>query len=184
MSTKISSGLSNSSSYYLRLFYSNNRDISKSSKRADFSHVELAYEDSLALKKASHKLNSYDYSSDSNEDNIINTVAAYVDVYNNALESSADSDDLKRYTKQLKRLSSDYTDELKDIGVSINSDGSMEVNETLLKAAGTDKIKKVFDKDVGYTKSLRSITAHMRTAAYNNIYSDITGNGTKINITL
>ena len=77
MSTKISSGISNSSSFYLRNFYSNNRDASKSSKRNDFSHVELAYEDSLALKKASSKLNNHKYS-DTKEDedtdeNTINT---------------------------------------------------------------------------------------------------------------
>lgn len=190
MSTKISSGISNSSSFYLRNFYSNNRDASKSSKRNDFSHVELAYEDSLALKKASSKLNNHKYSDtkedENTDENTINTIKAYVDVYNNALDSSngSDSATMERYAKQLKKLSSKYSDELKDIGITIGSDGKMEVNDNLIKAAGNEKIKMVFGKDVGYTKSIRSITSRMNTAAYNELYSSVTGNGSKINISL
>ena len=91
---------------------------------------------------------------------------------------------MERYAKQLKKLSSKYSDELKDIGITIGSDGKMEVNDNLIKAAGNEKIKKVFGKDVGYTKSIRSITSRMNTAAYNELYSSVTGNGTKINISL
>lgn len=184
--TKVSTGLSNPSAYYLRTFYSNNRDASKSSKRNDFSHVQLAYEDSLALGKASHRLDSYEYTEDENEENIASTIEAYIDTYNNALDSAKDSDShaMTRYSRQLKSLSSRYEDELSDIGVTINSDGKMKVNKNLLKSANIEDVKKVFGDDAGYTKKLRTITKHMSTAAYNEMFAATTGKGLSVNITL
>lgn len=182
----ISSGVSNSADFYLRDFYSNNRDVRKTNKRSDFSHVELVYEDSLALKNASKKLNKYTYSEDENKENTENTVKAFVDTYNNALTSTnkLNSDTMKKYANQLQRLSSKYKDELKDIGISIEANGTMKINDTLLKAASSDKIEKVFGKDIGYTKSIRSLTNRMNNAAFNEIYAEATGNGTNINISL
>ena len=193
MSTKISSGISYSTNYYLRDFYSNNRDAFKSTKRNDFSRMELVYEDSLALKKASHKLinrrdsyNNDTSTSDNKEtdENTINTIKAYVDVYNNAIDSSKDSDKMKRYAKQLKKLSSQYAEELEDIGITTESDGKLKINDNLLKTAGSEKVDKVFGKDIGYTKKIRMITRNMNNAAFDDLYSSITGNGTKINLSL
>lgn len=191
MSTKISSGISYSTNYYLRDFYSNNRDAFKSTKRNDFSHMELVYEDSLALKKASHKLinrrDSYNNDTSDNketDENTINTIKAYVDVYNNAIDSSKDSDKMKRYAKQLKKLSSQYAEELEDIGITTEADGKLKINDNLLKTAGSEKVDKVFGKDIGYTKKIRMITRNMNNAAFDDLYSSITGNGTKINLSL
>ena len=193
MSTKISSGISYSTNYYLRDFYSNNRDAFKSTKRNDFSRMELVYEDSLALKKASHKLinrrdsyNNDTSTSDNKEtdENTINTIKAYVDVYNNAIDSSKDSDKMKRYAKQLKKLSSQYAEELEDIGITTESDGKLKINDNLLKTAGSEKVDKVFGKDIGYTKKIRMITRNMNNAAFDDLYSSITGNGTKIYLSL
>lgn len=51
MSTRISSATNLSATYFMRNFYSNNRDAMKSSKRKEYSITELAYDDSTALQK-------------------------------------------------------------------------------------------------------------------------------------
>lgn len=52
MSTRVSSATNLSATYFMRNFYSNNRDAMKSSKRKEYSIIELAYDDSTALHRA------------------------------------------------------------------------------------------------------------------------------------
>ena len=116
MSTRVSSATNLSATYFMRNFYSNNRDAMKSSKRKEYSITELAYDDSTALHRAAKKLKNYKYSDDENTDNIRGTVMALVDTYNNSIDSASNSSSssMKRYAKQLKKLASKYTDELED----------------------------------------------------------------------
>lgn len=64
MSTRVSSATNLSATYFMRNFYSNNRDAMKSSKRKEYSITELAYDDSTALHRAAKKLKNYKYSDD------------------------------------------------------------------------------------------------------------------------
>ena len=50
---KVSSGLSLSSNYFMRNFYANNRNVIKTSGRNDYTKIELSFEDSRALTRAS-----------------------------------------------------------------------------------------------------------------------------------
>lgn len=86
MSTRVSSATNLSATYFMRNFYSNNRDAMKSSKRKEYSITELAYDDSTALHRAAKKLKNYKYSDDENTDNIRQTVMALVDTYNNSID--------------------------------------------------------------------------------------------------
>lgn len=70
MSTRVSSATNLSATYFMRNFYSNNRDAMKSSKCKEYSITELAYDDSTALHRAAKKLKNYKYSDDENTDNI------------------------------------------------------------------------------------------------------------------
>lgn len=126
MSTRVSSATNLSATYFMRNFYSNNRDAMKSSKRKEYSITELAYDDSTALHRAAKKLKNYKYSDDENTDNIRGTVMALVDTYNNSIDSASNSSStsMKRYAKQLKKLASKYSDELENIGITINNDGT------------------------------------------------------------
>lgn len=114
MSTRVSSATNLSATYFMRNFYSNNRDAMKSSKRKEYSITELAYDDSTALHRAAKKLKNYKYSDDENTDNIRQTVMALVDTYNNSIDSASNSSSssMKRYAKQLKKLAGKYSDEL------------------------------------------------------------------------
>ena len=113
MSTKVSSGVSLSTNYFLRNFYTNNQKASKSSNRSAFSNVELSYEDSRALSRAAKRLSKNDYGSDKDEkDSDLNdtsraAIEAFVDTYNNTITSGKSSSDYetKRYVKQLTTLS-------------------------------------------------------------------------------
>ena len=51
MSTRVSSATNLSATYFMRNFYSNNRDAMKSSKRKEYSITELAYDDSILMLK-------------------------------------------------------------------------------------------------------------------------------------
>lgn len=128
MSTRVSSATNLSATYFMRNFYSNNRDAMKSSKRKEYSITELAYDDSTALHRAAKKLKNYKYSDDENTDNIRQTVMALVDTYNNSIDSASNSSSssMKRYAKQLKKLAGKYSDELENIGITINKDGTLK----------------------------------------------------------
>ena len=188
MATKISSGLTLSTDYFMRNFYTNNRDAI--SKRSNFSNIELSYEDSRALSRAAKRLIRSDYGSSEEEDLDIDdttkaSIEAFVKTYNNALETgNTDDHDTKRYLSQLKNLSKKYSDELEDIGISIEKNGSLSINDDLLKMADTSKVKKIFSSDNDFSTKVLSISIKLGQAVQNNIFSEVTGQGLHINITL
>jgi len=182
----VSSGLTLTSDFYLRNFYVNNRDATKITKRENYTKKELSYEDSRALSRAAKRLSSYYYSEDENEENIKNTIKAFAETYNNTLDSLTEIDDteLERYSKQLKALSNKFEDELNDVGITVEKDGKLSVNENLLKSADMDKIKEVFSKDSDFTKKTSQIAKRLNRNSYEAIYAELTGTGYQINITL
>lgn len=186
MSTIESTGVSLSSTFFLRNYYKADTKAFKASVRNDYSNNELSYEDGLALRRAVKKLASYDYSDEENTSNICSSILAYVDTYNNALSSSGSSSDkdIARYSKQLKNLASKYSDELSDAGITVNKDGSLTANETPLTKASMDKLKTAFSADSNFMKTVKNIGKHMSSKSYDAIYSELTGSGANLNITL
>jgi hypothetical protein len=201
MSTKISSGLSLSSDYFLRSFYKNNRDVIKSSDRKAFSNVELSYEDSKALSRAAKGLQRNDYSSvnsdyssydddyEENEDlsdTTKATIEAFVDTYNNAIASGKDSEDhdTARYISQLKSLTKKYADDLEEVGISIENDGTLTIDDELLSIADNDKLENLFSSEQEYPRRVISLASKMNIAAQNDIYSQINTKGLHINISI
>jgi len=173
------------SKYFMRNFYSNNRDAMKSSKRKEYSITELAYDDSTALHRAAKKLKNYKYSDDENTDNIRQTVMALVDTYNNSIDSASNSSStsMKRYAKQLKKLAGKYTDELEDIGITINKDGTLKANEELVKKADTDTLNSLFGNDNDFTSSLYRVSRQMSSSSYDDYYTSLR-TGSNINLTV
>jgi AraC-like DNA-binding protein len=197
MSTKISSGLNLSSDYFMRNFYKANRSAIKGSARKAFSNVELSYEDSRALSRAAHRLQKNDYtstSSDSDDDDDENdlsdttkaSIEAFVSTYNNAIESGNETDDhdTERYLKQLKNLTKNHADELEEIGISIENDGTLTIDDELLSLADNDKLENLFSADQEYTRRVKSLAAKLNDAIGSDIISQIAGKGLHIDITL
>ena len=157
----------------------------KSSARSDYSQTELSYEDSLALKRAISKLSSFDYNEDENEDNIRNTITAFVKTYNYTIESSASKDsDTYRQNKQLKALTQKYGKDLKEIGITVEENGTLSVSDNILKSSSMKEMRKVFSNESDYVRNVRNIARRMNTSSYNEVYSYMTGAGGRINIVL
>lgn len=197
MSTKISTGLSLSSDYFMRNFYKDNRDVIKSSNRKSFSNVELSYEDSRALSRAAKRLQRNDYTStssdsddDDDEDDLSDTtkasIEAFVETYNNAIESGSDSEDhdTARYIKQMKNLTKNYADELEEIGINIENDGTLSIDDELLSLADNSKLQDLFSSEQEYPRRVISLAAKMNDAVQSDIFSQIYEKGLHINISL
>lgn len=180
-----SSATSLTSTYYMQNFYLFNRNAIKSSYRKDYQVSELSYEDSRALKRAASKLSSFEYSGDENADNIVNSIKAFAETYNNALDSTSSKDsDNYRQNRQLKALSQKYSDDLEDLGITFDNDGKMSVSENILKASSCDKVKEIFSKESDYIKGIRKISQRMNAQSFEDIYTMMTGNGGRLNIIL
>lgn len=172
MSTKVSSGVSLSTNYFLRNFYTNNQKAAKTSGRSGYSNVELSYEDSRALNRAAKRLSKSDFGSDTDEkdDDLNDTskaaIEAFVDTYNYTVTSGKSSSDYetKRYVKQLNTLSKKHADELEDLGITINSDGTLDLNKDLLKTANNSKARKLLSPDQEYPQKLVKLSRKMNSA--------------------
>ena len=181
----VSSGVNLTSDFFLKNFYRYNRNAMKSSTRDDYSKTELSYEDTRALKRALAKLSSFDYTEDENGDNIVSTIQAFVKTYNYTMEStSSDKSETYRQNRQLKALTKKYGDDLKDIGISINDDGTLDLSDNILKKSSFKEIRKVFSEESGYVRNVRNITKRMHNTSYDEIYAEMTGAGGKLNIVL
>jgi hypothetical protein len=185
--SKISSGVTLTSDFYLSNFYQANRSARKTSGRKDLTTNELSYEDARALKRAVNRLGSIEFTDDENIDNIYSAITAFADTYNNTLSStkSSDDSDLSKYSKQLKSLAKKYSDDLESIGITVEKDGSLTVNEDLLKAKDVDDLKKVFTADdSNFIKTTGNIARKLKNNSYDSLYQQMTGNGGQLNITV
>lgn len=187
MAATSGTAISLSESYYLRSFYKSNRDASVSGKRKELSNNQLSQADADALRKGIRKLKDFDLNDDTEDGaNIYSSVSAFLETYNNALSSCGSSSDYKmqRYAKQLKNLAKEYADELEDIGVSINSDGSLKKNENLLKSADVSDIRDLFGKDADFAEKVSRHAKRISMSASDALYTELTQKGTRINLQL
>ena len=153
MAAVAGTGTSLSASYYLRNFYTANRNAVTSSKRKEMTGGTLSQADATALHRAAKKLRNFNYEDDTTDSaNIYGSVNAFIQVYNNTLSSGNKTDDasLNRYSRYLKSLSKEHSSELSRIGITVNSDGSLSANDNLLKSAKVSKVKTLFADDAEY----------------------------------
>ncbi len=188
MSVAATTAISLSSDFYLNSYYRDNRNAKKSSGRNEFTSTELSYEDSRALRRAVKQLQSFSFTDDDNVDNVRSSISALIDTYNNAVTSSGsdESEEVKRYAKQLKKLASKYQDQFEELGISMDSKkGTLSVNTNLFSAKSLDQIKKVFSQEnTDFLKDTQKIARRLGTNSYNELYTQLTGSGGRINISL
>lgn len=180
-----SSATNLTSAFYLLNFYQLNRNASKASERTQFKPSELSFEDSRALKRAASKLSSFDYSEMENGDNIVSTIQAFAETYNNTIDSTSSKGyDTYRQNRQLKALTEKYSDELKDIGITIEDDGKLSVNENILKGSSFDDVKEVFSTESDYVINVNKIARRIHATSYDEVFAQMTGTGGRVNIAL
>lgn len=183
-SHRISTGLALSQDYYLRNFYTANTNASKTSYRKNLSKLELSYEDSRALRKAASRISSFKFDETDNEESIQNSVMAYVDTYNNAINSSKSDSSLRRYANELKSYVQKNSDKLSDIGIEINRDGTMKASKNLLEVADLEDIKELFGDESEFSDHISKISRKINRSAGESIRASMTGTGMNINIIL
>ena len=156
-------GVSLSSSYYLRRFYSANTDAKTSASRKQYSNTALSNADARALRRAIKSLGSFTYDDDSST-NIRNSVSAFIDTYNNLLDSSGSSEDrrMQQTYKSMKKLTSEYADELDKIGMTVSKDGTLKKRSDLFANADISKFEKLFSKDTDYMQRISAYTRRIQ----------------------
>lgn len=152
-------GVNFSSNFFMRRFYSENRAAFASSTRSDYSKTQLAKEDSRALRRAIKNLSTYSFDEDDSV-NVRSNVKAFVETYNNLVSSGKDSSDsdISRVTGKLTSLTKEYTDELDDIGITVNDDNTLSIRENLFANADISKFKSLFSSDSAFMQKGTSYT--------------------------
>lgn len=196
-SVYLGTGVNLSSNYYKRHFYASNRDAFSASTRSEFSKTELSLADSEALRRAVKKLSTFSYG-ESEDANIRSSVSAFIDTYNNMLNSASDSSDsiLTHSAKTMMNMTSEYEDKLDKIGITVNSDGTLKKRD-LFQTAKLSKFKELFSEDSKYMEqtavyakrfqrradTLDQAEKSARSAASKNSTSDTTSADTKTDVT-
>lgn len=163
MSAIAGTGVSLTVSFYKRNFYSANRNAATSAKRSSYSSTELANADTSAIRRAVKKLRSFTFDEDS-ETNIRNSVSAYVDTINNLMTSGKKTGDkqVERYLNSISSLNSKYEDELDDIGITVNADGTLTTRSTMFSSASISKFESLFSKDSDYMQKVDSYAKRLQ----------------------
>lgn len=100
------------------------------------------------------------------KDKVLSAMKNYVTIYNDTVNAAKKST-LSGKTAQVAgvmRLSDKFKDQLAEVGVTINSDGTLMLNEGKLKNSDLSKVQELFSKDnvVGYGSS---VSARLNIAA-------------------
>lgn len=163
MSAIAGTGVSLTISFYKRNFYSDNRNAATSAKRTSYSSTELANADASAIRRAVKKLRSFTFDED-NKINIRNSVSAYVDTINNLMTSGKKTGDkqAERYLNSLSSLNSKYSDELDDIGITVNPDGTLTTRSTMFSSASISMFESLFSKDSDYMQKVDSYAKRLQ----------------------
>lgn len=149
--------------FYLRNIYSSNRFARKSGNRETMLPRDLVKADSSALDKITQQVRSLEYSSD-NGTEVLNSAKLFVQTYNNALESTdqSESEQVARLRKQMKNLTKEQKDALEEIGISIGASGKLTLDKKEFAESSPSKIENVFGKDSSFTASLSSIAKKIK----------------------
>ncbi len=91
-------------------------------------------------------------------DAIYKAVKDFTDKYNSFVKSveASDSSKLDQELDSLTVVVTDYSQALKDVGVTINKDNTLSVDEKTLKAADISDLKKLFNGNASFTYNVSS----------------------------
>ena len=148
---------------YLRSLYSADRSLAYKTSRETKSAMSLQSADQTALRKGIRSLADWDYEGTDDDDEVTlgrfySHLKAFTDAYNYTLDSgkaASSNDYVRRAIKNIKTLTAKNEDALKDLCISLSSDGSMTVSDSAVDNIDNSNFEKVFGKDSEYMKGLR-----------------------------
>ena len=158
-------GFSITSNSVLRSTYGNYRNLVSKNDREHASNEMLSQADSYALKRAIKNLKSSIYTdkkdlteSGGNVVNYTKKLKAFLDVYNNTLDSSKKSDnaDIKKAYKSMQGLVKKYKNELESLGINYDKDGYMKMSSSL-KIKTNENYENLFGKKSSFLSELEKI---------------------------
>ena len=65
------------------------------------------------------------------------------------------------YAKKLKNYANAENKELREIGITIKGDGTLELDENKLKAADISQVKKLFTGEDGFAKKVSNLSGQI-----------------------
>ena len=149
--------ISVTNSLSLRIFYNNYASVAKGATRNSATKGTLSFADSSAMRNAIRKLQDYNFE-ESSDEQVQEKLKAFADTINNTLESAgkyaSGSSAVRHAVSNIKNLNSQYADELKKIGITVEKDGNLSVYDSAGKNYSKEKFDKFFDKDSEYLNSL------------------------------
>lgn len=141
-------GIVISASTVMTRAYSGNTGFKDQNFRQNRTNHEVVNADRRAMARALERLENLDFSSKEEDDtkSIYNTLTSYLDIYNNAITSTGDSEtsQIRRTAREMKKLMKEHGDELEAMGISIKSNGTVRIDKDELKKATTRQVSKVF----------------------------------------
>lgn len=143
---------------YVKQFYKGNTFGATATGRAGSDARKLAPVDIKAIRRAVKNLGSYDYD-DGEGSELMNKVQAFVNTYNNYMESgkAVGDEQMDRYVNKLKKLTKEHADELSEIGITRMSSGKLKVDKEKLQDTSRYWVGKVFSDDAEYGRQVDKI---------------------------
>lgn len=138
---------------YMRQLYKGNSYGATVNGRSGQPAHSLFSADMNAVRRAVKELNDYDYDEGEGTE-LMNKVQAFVDTYNNYIDSAKgmNDDDVNRYMSKMKKLTKEHASELEDIGITIQSSGKLKLKKKDLQDTSRYDVGQLFSKDAEYAK--------------------------------
>lgn len=120
-----------------------------------------------------NKAASKNTAADKNENNANNSLAKrslkdFVSSYNDAVKSSKKStmNNISKNVANMMKAAKENEDKFKELGVNINRDGTLTVNEDKLNSADDERIAELFDGDKAMSFGSKAASSLNRAASY------------------
>ncbi|MCR4694498.1 MAG: hypothetical protein K5773_04140 [Pseudobutyrivibrio sp.] len=152
--------LSINSTLTLRLYYgAGNSALTKKAARSEATCGTLSFADSTALRTAIRRLKDYKWE-EVDDKSAQERLMAFTDTVNATIDSSShygtNDSSVKNALKEIKNLNKKHADELKDIGITVKSDGTLSLSSSAAENLSHSKFKEFFGNDSSYLNSLYS----------------------------
>ncbi len=138
---------------YMRQLYKGNAYGATATGREGQPAHSLFSADLKAIRRAVKELGEYDYD-DGEGSELMDKVQAFVNTYNNYLDSAKgmDNEDVSRYLNKMKKLTKEHADELGEIGISIKSNGQLKIDKKKLQDTGRYQVSVLFSENAEYAQ--------------------------------
>jgi hypothetical protein len=125
--------------------------------------------DISSLKSSASTLSTEEYT-EKNRSEIEKEISSFVKNYNAVLDSSEDvnSSSLSKKAEWMTKITSNYSDALEKVGITVKSDNTLSLDSDKLSSASLEDIKSVFSDSYSYAGQINSTSRLMAQVAANN----------------